>query len=391
MFKPLDGIRVVEISHMVMGPTCGMYLVQLGAEVIKVEPPAGDKTRALSGMGASFFPLFNRGKKSITLDLATEAGRGAVHRLLETADVFVENFRDETLAKMGLGHAALRKKYPRLITAAHKGFLSGPYAHRPALDEVVQMMTGMAYMTGPTGRPLRMGSSANDIMGGMHGVIGILCALMERDKTGSGREVRVGLFENCLFLVAQHMVHFELEGVASPPMPERDFSWPVYDIFDTSDGRPIFLAVVTDGHWQAACTMFGLTELLDDKGLTRQMDRIRARHRTLPLFAAALKRRTLAELEVLFDDANIPFTPINRPQDMYDDPHVLRPGGLVASTNADGTPFRTPALPLEFDGAGLSADADVPQIGSDTAQVLAGLGYSPEEIADLAPPPVAAA
>ncbi len=391
MSHPLSGVRVVEISHMVMGPTCGLYLAQLGAEVIKVEPPGGDKTRALTGMGSAFFPVFNRGKKSVVLDLRSDGGQAALHRLLETADVFVENFRDETLAKMGVDHAALRDRYPRLITAAHKGFLSGPYAHRPALDEVVQMMTGMAYMTGPTGRPLRMGSSANDIMGGMHGAIGILAALMERERTGKGQDVRVGLFENCLFLVAQHMVHFALEGVAAPPMPERDFSWPVYDIFDTADGRQVFLAVVTDGHWQAACRMFGLDDLLDDPGLQQQMDRIHGRGRFLPRFAEAIRQHDMDALCAMFDAANLPYSPINRPQDMYDDPHVLRPGGLVPSVSADGRPFRTPSLPMEFDGASLSEPVDVPKVGADTEAVFRDLGYSDEEIAALATRPAAAA
>lgn len=385
--KPLENIRVVEMSHMVMGPTCGLYLAQLGAEVIKVEPPGGEKTRALKGMGAAFFPTFNRGKKSVAIDTRTPEGLKALHKLLGTADVFVENFRDDTLAKMGLDHASLRARNPRLITAAHKGFLSGPYAHRPALDEVVQMATGMAYMTGPSGRPLRMGSSANDIMGGVHGVVGILAALMERQKTGKGMEVRVGLFENCLFLVAQHMVHFNLEGVAAPPMPERDFSWPVYDIFDTADDRQIFLAVVTDGHWQAACRLFGLDDLLADPGLQSQMDRINGRAGFLPRFADALKRETLADLCARFDEANIPYSPINRPQDMYDDPHVLRDGGLTPSINADGTPFRTPSLPMEFDGESLSAQSDVPAVGADTESVLNSLGYSDDEIAALSGQP----
>lgn len=384
MTGPLENIRVVEISHMVMGPTCGLYLSQLGAEVIKVEPPKGDKTRALKGMGAAFFPTFNRGKKSVAIDTASPAGLEALHRLLSTADVFVENFRDETLARMGVDHAALQRKFPRLITAAHKGFLSGPYAHRPALDEVVQMATGMAYMTGPSGRPLRMGSSANDIMGGIHGVVGILAALLDRVRTGKGQEVRVGLFENCLFLVAQHMVHFDLSGTAAPPMPERDFSWPVYDVFDTSDGQQIFLAVVTDGHWQAACRMFGFDDLLADPALLSQMDRVDGRDRFLSRFAGALADRPLDELCRQFDNAIIPYSPINRPQDMYDDPHVNRPGGLTPSRNSNGAPFRAPSLPMEFDGKSLSAQSDVPVLGADNQAVLASLGYSAGEIADLA-------
>ena len=147
---PLAGIRVVEMSHMVMGPSCGMILALMGADVIKVEPPKGDKTRTLGGMGVSFFPLFNRGKRSVTLDLGTDAGQDALHRLLASADVFLENFRDESLTRQGLAADQLAARHPHLITAGHKGFLSGPYAHRPALDEVVQMMGGLAYMTGPT-------------------------------------------------------------------------------------------------------------------------------------------------------------------------------------------------------------------------------------------------
>jgi crotonobetainyl-CoA:carnitine CoA-transferase CaiB-like acyl-CoA transferase len=234
---PLSGIRIVEMSHMVMGPTCGMILAQLGAEVIKVEPPTGDKTRSLGGMGLGFFALFNRGKKSVVLDLATPKGRDALYGLLATADVFLENFRDGLLEKQGLDAKDLRRRFPDLIIAGHKGFLSGPYEHRPALDEVVQMMSGLAAMTGTKERPLRVGSSANDIMGGMFGVIAILAALIRRRETGKATDIRVGLFENCLFLVAQHMVQYEMTGVAPLSFPEREHAWPVYDIFETNDGQ----------------------------------------------------------------------------------------------------------------------------------------------------------
>ena len=252
---PLEGVRVVEMTHMVMGPTCGMILAQLGAEVIKVEPPAGDKTRSLGGMGTSFFPLFNRGKRSVMLDLAKAEDRETMHRLLESADVFLENFRDGQLEKQGLGAEQLREKYPHLIVAGHKGFLSGPYEHRPALDEVVQMMSGLAAMTGTREKPQRVGSSANDIMGGMFGVISILAALYQKRSSGSasGANIRIGLFENCLFLVAQHMVEYEMTGNRPRSMPEREHAWPIYDIFDTADGNRIFIGVVTEGHWQSFC------------------------------------------------------------------------------------------------------------------------------------------
>src|ERR1043165_2374509 len=269
---PLEGVRVVEMTHMVMGPTCGMILAQLGAEVIKVEPPGGDKTRSLGGMGTSFFPLFNRGKRSVVLDLTKPADREAMHRLLASADVFLENFRDGLLDRQGLSADELKRRHPHLIVAGHEGFLSGPYEHRPALDEVVQMMSGLAAMTGTREKPQRVGSSANDIMGGMFGAIAILAALYQKragNKGGvrAGADIRIGLFETCLFLVAQHMVEYEMTGRKPRSMPEREHAWPIYDIFDTKGGERIFIGVVTEGHWQAFCREFGLQEFLDDKSL----------------------------------------------------------------------------------------------------------------------------
>lgn len=380
-FKPLAGIRVVEMSHMIMGPSCGMFLGFLGAEVIKVEPPQGDKTRNLSGMGSPFFPLFNRGKKSVQLDTASEAGRSALDRLLATADVFVDNFRDESLARMGADPAELSARYPRLILASHKGFLSGPYQDRTAMDEVVQMMTGLAYMTGPTGRPLRVGSSANDIMGGLFGALAVVSAILERQSSGRGRHIRIGLFENCLLLVAQHMVQFELEGVNPPPMPERTFSWPVYDIFETADARQLFISAVTEGQWATLCEILGLGELKSDPRLQTKMDTINARNWTIPIVATAVRLRQADELSATFERHGISFSPINKPSDMFADPHVSRPDGLALSHMPDGRPFRAPSLPFEVDGAMVTGGGDPPAIGADTTAILAALGLDSTEIA----------
>jgi crotonobetainyl-CoA:carnitine CoA-transferase CaiB-like acyl-CoA transferase len=370
---PLTGVRVVEMTHMVMGPTCGMILAQLGAEVIKVEPPGGDKTRSLGGMGISFFPLFNRGKRSVVLDLNSPADQETMHRLLATADVFLENFRDGLLDRQGLGADELKSRHPHLIVTGHKGFLSGPYAHRPALDEVVQMMSGLAVMTGTKAKPQRIGSSANDIMGGMFGVIAILAALYQKRGGGAGgADIRIGLFENCLFLVAQHMVEYEMTGNRPRSMPEREHAWPIYDIFDAADGR-IFIGVVTEGHWQAFCKEFGLKELLDDPGLSTTTDRILARDRIIPRAAEAIRRWDIATLSLTLDRLNICFSPINRPEDLFDDPHVLREGGLVNATNANGAPFRVPALPVEWNGASIGDGLKVPVLGADTASILSEL------------------
>ena len=379
-FAPLQDVRIVEMSHMIMGPSCGMFLSFLGAEVIKIEPPEGDKTRDLRGMGRGFFPTFNRGKRSVQLDLKSAAGIDALNRLLATADVFVENFRDSSLAKMGLDPDALRERYPRLIIASCKGFLHGPYENRTAMDEVVQMMTGMAHMTGPTGRPLRIGSSANDIMGGLFGALSVLGALFERDKSDAGRNIRIGLFENCLLLVAQHMVQFDIEGTEAPPMPERVFSWPVYDIFKTREQCQIFVGSVTEGQWDKLCNILGLDELLNDPGLRSRTDQINARSRTIPIFEEAIAQRSFDELLPRFEAEGIPFSPIARPVEMYDDPHVNREGGLFVSNLPEGGSFRAPGLPIEVDGQPVCGNKpDLPAIGEDTTEILGRLGLTAAE------------
>jgi crotonobetainyl-CoA:carnitine CoA-transferase CaiB-like acyl-CoA transferase len=383
---PLAGVRVIEMTHMVMGPTCGMILAQLGAEIIKVEPPAGDKTRSLGGMGTSFFPLFNRGKRSVVLDFEKAEDRDIMHRLLASADVFLENFRDGQLEMQGLGTEELRRKYPDLIVAGHKGFLSGPYEHRPALDEVVQMMSGLAAMTGTRDKPQRVGSSANDIMGGMFGVISILAALYQkRGGATGGADIRIGLFENCLFLVAQHMVEYEMTGNKPRSMPEREHAWPIYDIFDTAGGERIFIGVVTEGHWRSFCKEFGPKEFADDPTLTNTTERIMARGRIIPRVAEEIRRWDVAELSAKLDRLNICFSPINRPEDLLSDSHVLRPGGLVNNINADGKPFRVPALPVQWNGSNLGEGLKVPVLGADTAAVRAELENQPSSPQEFPP------
>jgi crotonobetainyl-CoA:carnitine CoA-transferase CaiB-like acyl-CoA transferase len=308
------------------------------------------------------------------LDFEKTEDRDFMHRLLAGADVFLENFRDGQLDKQGLGAEELRKKYPDLIIAGHKGFMSGPYEHRPALDEVVQMMSGLATMTGTSARPQRVGSSANDIMGGMFGVISILAALYQKKQgKAEGADIRIGLFENCLFLVAQHMVEYEMTGNKPRSMPEREHAWPIYDIFDTAGGNRIFIGVVTEGHWQSFCREFGLKEFAEDTSLRTTTDRIMARGRIIPRVAEEIKRWDVAELSAKLDRLNICFSPINRPEDLLTDPHVLRPGGLVNNFNANGKPFRVPALPIEWNGGSLGEGLKVPVLGGDTEAVRAEL------------------
>lgn len=324
---PLEGLRVVEFTHMVMGPTCGMVLADLGAEVIKVEPLEGDRTRHLLGSGAGFFPMFNRNKQSIRINLQHPEGAVVARELCATADVVAENFKPGSMRKYGLDYESLSESNPRLIYASLKGFLPGPYEHRTALDEVVQMMGGLAYMTGRPGDPLRAGTSVNDIMGGMFGAIGILGALIERGITGRGQSIQSALFENNVFLVGQHMLQYAVTGVAAEPMPNRISAWAVYDVFTVRDGEQIFLAAVSDPQWDTFCSVLGFADLQADPRYADNNARVRARATLVPVLRERLKDFRAAELATIFERAGLPYAPIVRPEQLFDDPHLAATGG----------------------------------------------------------------
>jgi crotonobetainyl-CoA:carnitine CoA-transferase CaiB-like acyl-CoA transferase len=395
--QPLAGLRVVEFTHMVMGPACGLVLADLGAEVIKVEPLGGEGTRRLLGSGAGFFPLFNRNKLSVTLDLHHAQGAEVARRLAGSADVVIENFKPGTMAKYGLDFAALSAANPRLIYVSHKGFLPGPYDHRTALDEVVQMMGGLAYMTGRPGDPLRAGTSVNDIMGGLFGAIGVLAALLQRGITGRGMEVQSALFENNVFLMGQHMLQMAMTGQAPVPMPSRDSPWALYDVFTVKDGEQIFLAAVSDGQWLAFCDALGLHDLKADAALATNNQRVARREPLLKTLRERLALRRATELAAAMEGAGLPFAPIGRPQDLFDDPHLRATGGLADLTLSDGPmagrTVQTTPLPFTMDGArpGMHTDADgrsrvrgqPPRVGQHTDALLASVGYSVEAVAAL--------
>ncbi|MFN8913764.1 MAG: CaiB/BaiF CoA transferase family protein [Betaproteobacteria bacterium] len=380
---PLAGIRVIEFAHMVMGPSCGMVLADLGAEVVKVEPVAGDNTRRLAGSGAGFYAAFNRNKKSLAVDLADPQARAAVLALVARADIVSENFRPGAMDRLGFGQAALQALKPDLIYVSHKGFLAGPYEERTALDEVVQMMAGLAYMTGPPGRPLRAGASVNDIMGGLFGALGAVAALVQRDKTGAGRRIDSGLFENCVYLVAQHMMQFAVTGQPAAPMPARLPAWGIYDVFTAADGTQLFLAVVSDTQWRAFCQALARPDWRDDARLASNPLRVAARDWLLPQVADVLGARRGAELVALATAAGLPWAPITAPEQLFDDPHLQASGGLAPLTLPDGRATAVPLLPLAWDGARLPLRASPPRVGEHTRALLAEAGLDEAAIEAL--------
>ncbi|MFN9579567.1 MAG: CaiB/BaiF CoA transferase family protein [Novosphingobium sp.] len=378
---PLAGIKVVEFTHMVMGPTVGHILAGLGAEVVRVEPIGGDQTRRLLGSGAGYFPMYNRGKQSICLDLKSAVGLGVAKDLCGQADVLVENFRPGALDRLGLDYDSLARTNPRLIYCSEKGFLPGPYEQRTALDEVAQMMGGLAYMTGPPGRPLRAGASVIDVTGGMFGVIGILAALEERHRTGRGQKVVASLFETTAYLVGQHMAQFSVTGKPAAPMPARVSAWAIYDVFETRDD-PVFIGVVTDALWEKFCALFGLDDLWADETIRANNQRVLARDRILPRIRELVGQMTRAEVIAKLDGTGMPFAPIGKPEELFDDPH-LNAGGMEPVTLDTGAETKLPTIPLEMDGKRPGAPSALPKPGADARAVLADLGYSAERIAGL--------
>ena len=381
---PLAGVRVLEFCHAIMGPTAGLILADLGADVIKVEPAGGDSTRRLVGFAAGFFGTFNRNKRSLAVDLKADAGRALVHRLAATADVAIENYAPGTMDRLGCGYDDFAATNPRLVYCALKGFLSGPYEHRPALDEVVQFMAGLAYMTGPPGQPLRAGSSIVDILGGAFAVIGIQAGLRERERTGRGQLIKSALFESTAFLMAQHMAGQAVTGRPPPPMPSREGAWAIYDPFKTADGEQIFVGLTSDRQWRRFCEHFRRDDLLANAAYASNEDRVRARAVLVPEIAAIVARHTRGELAELFDRIDIPFAPVAKPGDLFEDPQLNAFGRMLDVEFAAGVRAKLPRLPVEIGAHDLNLRRQAPAIGAHTGEILAELGVAPAEVAVLA-------
>ncbi len=383
--RPLAKVKVLEFCHTIMGPSAGMLLADLGADVIKIEPaPDGDKTRRLRGFAAGFFYAFNRNKRSLAVDLKSDDGRALIHRLASGADIVLENYGPGTMERLGCGYADLSAHNPKLIYCALKGFLSGPYEHRPALDEVVQFMAGLAYMTGPPGRPLRAGSSVIDIMGGMFAVIGIQAALREREQTGRGQFVKSALFETTAFLMTQHMAGEAVTGRPPPPMPAREGAWGIYEpVRDRATTGRFSSASPATTNGSGFAITFGVAIFCTDPRYATNQDRVRERPTLQPIVAEILRGRSLAELTELFDRIDIPFSPVAKPGDLFDDPQLNAQDRMLTVDFPNGVQAKMPRLPVEIGSHDFGLVRQAPEVGEHTAEILIELGLSDAQIADL--------
>lgn len=377
---PLKGIKVTEFTHMIMGPAVGAILADLGAEVIRIEPVTGDKTRLLPGSGIGFFTSFNRNKRSIALDIKSDQGKDIALKLIQESDVLIENFRPGTMERLGFGYEDLKPLNNRLIYCSAKGFLQGPYENRTALDEIAQMMGGLAHMTGPIGQPLRAGSSVIDIMGGMFGVIGILAACEQLKTTGRGQKITSALFENVAYLMTQHMAQYAITGEAVPPMPVRKSTWAIYEVFQTKGDEQVFVGVVSDAQWQSFCKAFDLLELLDNSDLNENAGRVEHRDLIIPIITETFKQYTKLELMQKLEETGLPFAPISKPEDLFEDPHLNASDGLVAIDLPEGGQVKLPTLPIEMDGNRFGVRYQPSQPGEHTREILRELDFDDEII-----------
>ncbi len=387
---PLDGVRVLELGHIIAGPAAGLLLADLGADVIKVERPGeGDQSRTMPAGTAANFHFLNRNKRSIAIDLkGSSEGRALFLRLVASADVVIDNFAHGAVEALGLGYDVLSRVNSGLIYLALKGFLPGPYEARPFLDELAQMAAGLAFMTGPRGQPMRAGASIVDVGAAAYGVIVVLAALRQRALTGQGQKITSGLYETTVFWVAQWLAEYAATGEPSVPMPEirqgTRMGWGVYQLFTASDGEQVFVGITSNGHWERFCQAFGLDDLRADPRLADNAKRVAARDWLAARIAEELAKHRSAELAERLERARVPFAPLRRPDQLVDDPH-LNAGEQFLATPLPGRGLaKLPKLPVRSTAFAFQLRRPAPGLGEHTREVLQELGVTKDELDALA-------
>jgi len=387
---PLDGIRVLELGHIVAGPSAGLVLADLGADVIKVERAGeGDQSRAMPAGSSALFHFLNRNKRSIAIDLKGSAeGRALFLRLAAVSDVVIDNFAHGAVEALGLGYDVLSRTNPGLIYLALKGFLPGPNETRPFLDELAQMSAGLAFMTGPRGQPMRAGASIVDVGAAAYGVIAVLAALQQRAKTGVGQRITSGLYETTVFWVGQWLAQYAATGEPSVPLPEMRqgtrMGWGIYQLFTAADDEQIFVGITSNGHWERFCKEFSLDDLLADPRLADNAKRVAARGWLPARIAEELVRHSSGELAARLTRARVPFAPLRRPDQLVDDPHLNAIEQFVETPLPGHAPAKLPKLPVRSTAFEMGLRRPAPRLGEHTREVLEEIGLTGEEIDTLA-------
>jgi crotonobetainyl-CoA:carnitine CoA-transferase CaiB-like acyl-CoA transferase len=378
---PLEGTRVLELGHIVAGPTAGLILADLGADVIKIEDPirGGDQSRS-NPTGLATFYFLNRNKRSFAVNLKEPEGKELFLKFAASADVILDNYAPGVLQRLGVDYDRVSEINPRIIQCSINGFLKGPYARRPALDEVAQMMGGIAFMTGLKDQPMRIGASVTDISVATYAVIGILSALLQRTQTGRGQQLTSGLFETVVFWVGQHMASFACNGEPSVPMPVRRmgtrFRWGVFDLFRAADGKQVFIGITSNRHWETFCREFAQSELGAHPNLQNNEARTRARDWLIPRVQEIVGSYASGELMGKLEKAEVPYAPVNSPADLYDDPYLMGNEHRLLPVEAGQKTVRLPALPFASEEFDYTVRRQPPRLGEHSREILQELGLS---------------
>lgn len=384
---PISDITVVELGHIVAGPFCGMILADLGADVIKVERPAtGDMLRDSSELGNSTFDYLNRNKSSVTIDLKSEEGSAVFKRLIDEADVVVENFGPQATDRLGIGYDDLSKDREGLIYCSIKGFTPGPYEEYPALDPIAESLSGLMSVTGREDMPpVRSGTSIADMAAAMYAVIAILGALRHREQTGEGAHLYSGLFESTVSLMGYWLAYTETYGKVPKPLGASHMNWSPYEVFRGIDGTWVFIGPAGQAQWERMCHSLSLDDLLEDPRFETLADRRQHNEELIDILRDRLSGYSSTEIVERLREVDVPVAPVNDIDDVLQDPHLDEIGMLqkIATTEGDGDEIRVPRYPIFSDGHEHAPLRSPPALGEQTEAILSELGFADDEIESL--------
>ncbi|MFW5940047.1 MAG: CaiB/BaiF CoA transferase family protein [Halolamina sp.] len=380
--RPLSDVTVLELGHIIAGPFCSMLLADLGAEVIKVEHPAGgDAVRDSSAVGNASFNYVNRNKLGVTVDLKSDAGRSVFEDLVVEADVLIENFAAGTADRLGVGYDDLAQVNDELVYCSIKGFNEGPYQDYPALDPVAEALSGVMSVTGHPGQPpVRCGTSLADMAASLYGAISILGGVRQRDASGEGQHVTVPLYESTVSLMGYWLAYTQAYDKVAEPIGAGHPNWAPYDAYQAADGEWVFVGPSSQRQWEALCAALD-TDLHEASEYATLDDRRRNRESLNDDLSAVCDRFDAEELVSRLRDAGVPVAPINDTRDVVEDRHLRETDalGTIRATEGDGGDIDVPRYPARSTGFERVENTDPPELGEDTDAVLDALGYDEEE------------